>query len=59
MKRIVFGVIWCLLLMSILSFGGFKGKESVHEVVIYTSLDKVFSQPVFKAFCTFCNPSLR
>jgi iron(III) transport system substrate-binding protein len=33
-----------------LSFAGCKGKESTREVVVYTSLDKVFSQPVLEAF---------
>lgn len=34
----------------ILSLAGCKGKESTQGVVVYTSLDKVFSQPVLEAF---------
>ncbi len=40
----------CLFGVLISSLTGCKGKKSVHEVVIYTSLDKVFSQPILEAF---------
>ena len=39
-----------LLVMLSLSFAGCKGKEPAQEVVIYTSLDKVFCQPILEAF---------
>ena len=38
----------CLLAILTLSLAGCKGKKSVQEVVIYTSLDKVFSQPTIE-----------
>jgi iron(III) transport system substrate-binding protein len=43
-------VIVCFLLLA-LSLSGCKGKSSAQqEVVVYTSLDKVFSQPILEAF---------
>lgn len=39
-----------LLILSILTFSGCKGKDQQQQVVIYTSLDKVFSQPILEAF---------
>ena len=40
-----------MLVILSLSFIGCKGKDSnKEEVVIYTSLDKVFSQPILEAF---------
>ena len=52
MKRRVFGaaVLFCLGLVLICV--GCKGKagSKKQEVVVYTSLDKVFSEPVLKAF---------
>ena len=50
MKKVVFRISFCLLVMVIVSLAGCKGKESQQQVVIYTSLDKVFSQPVLEAF---------
>lgn len=35
-------------MISTLSLTGCKGKEPAQEVVIYTSLDKVFSQPILE-----------
>jgi len=49
-KEFVFRIVCSLLAMLILSLGGCKGKEPAQEVVIYTSLDKVFSQPILEAF---------
>ncbi|MDH4240568.1 MAG: extracellular solute-binding protein [Phycisphaerae bacterium] len=50
MKEFVSRIACSLLAMLILSLGGCKGKRPAQEVVIYTSLDKVFSQPVLEAF---------
>lgn len=51
MKKGVFRVICYLFVLLILSFTGCKSKKSTQqEVVIYTSLDKVFSQPILEAF---------
>ena len=50
MKEFVSRIACSLLAILILSSGGCKGKNSSREVVIYTSLDKVFSQPVLEAF---------
>ena len=46
MKEFVSRIAYSLLAILILSLGGCKGKNSSQEVVIYTSLDKVFSQPI-------------
>lgn len=52
MKRRVFitSIVFCLAL--VLTCGGCKDKSSSkrQEVVVYTSLDKVFSQPVLEEF---------
>ena len=42
----------CMLMLVMLFFVGCKGKDSgeQQEVVVYTSLDKVFSQPILEAF---------
>lgn len=50
MNTKTFRVACFLSVISILSFVGCKGKESIQEVVVYTSLDKVFSQPILEAF---------
>ena len=50
MKNRVFLTVCCLLSVWTISFNGCKGKDPVEQVVIYTSLDKVFSQPVLEAF---------
>ncbi len=50
MAKRVSRIVFCLLAILILSISGCKGKKSVQEVVVYTSLDKVFSQPVLEAF---------
>ena len=52
MKKRAFGVIVLLCLGLVLLCGGCKGKagSKQQEVVVYTSLDKVFSEPVLKAF---------
>ena len=51
MKKALFRIGFCWLVMLTLSFGGCKGKKTTQpEVVIYTSLDKVFSQPILEAF---------
>jgi iron(III) transport system substrate-binding protein len=52
MKRRVFITSILLCLGSIIICGGCKGKagSKQQEVVVYTSLDKVFSEPIFKAF---------
>lgn len=51
MKRFIFSIACCLFVI-VLSFAGCKGKDSKQqrEVVVYTSLDKVFSQPILEAF---------
>ena len=50
MKKAVLISILCLSMVS-LFLTGCKGKDSAQqEVVIYTSLDKVFSQPILEAF---------
>ena len=50
MKKVaVLIVCFCSVLLT-LSLAGCKGKKSAKEVVIYTSLDKVFSQPILEAF---------
>ena len=50
MKKVVFRTVWCLLVVLTLSLAGCKGKKTAQQVVIYTSLDKVFSQPILEAF---------
>jgi iron(III) transport system substrate-binding protein len=50
MKEFVSRIACSLLAILILSLGGCKGKKPTQEVVIYTSLDKVFSQPILEAF---------
>jgi len=51
MRKKLLRIPFCLsIAILILSISGCKGKEPVQEVVIYTSLDKVFSQPVLEAF---------
>jgi iron(III) transport system substrate-binding protein len=40
----------CLSIALILSLAGCKGKQTRQQVVVYTSLDKVFSQPILDAF---------
>lgn len=51
MKRQLLCIVCCLLVALILSLVGCEGKGSERqEVVIYTSLDKVFSQPILEAF---------
>jgi hypothetical protein len=49
-KRKSFRIVRFLLVISTLYLSGCKGKEPAQEVVIYTSLDKVFSQPILEAF---------
>ena len=47
MRKNVFYVFCCLFVISSLSLTGCKdGKSELEEVVIYTSLDKVFSEPI-------------
>lgn len=44
-------ILFCLFTIIIMFFAGCKNKETKQqEVIIYTSLDKVFSQPVLEAF---------
>ena len=51
MGRTLFRSILCITGVLTLSFSGCKGKKlEQQEVVIYTSLDKVFSQPILEAF---------
>jgi iron(III) transport system substrate-binding protein len=50
MKKVVFQITCCLLVILALPLAGCKDRESEQEVVIYTSLDKVFSQPILEAF---------
>ena len=51
MKKTGFGIICCLATAFIALGGGCRGKkQGRQEVVIYTSLDKVFSRPVLEAF---------
>lgn len=50
MNKTIFRITFCLLMILTLSFGGCKGEKPVQEVVIYTSLDKVFSQPILEVF---------
>ena len=52
MKRCVYFAMVLFCLGLVLICGGCKGKASSkqQEVVVYTSLDKVFSEPVLKAF---------
>lgn len=50
MESKIFRTVWCLLVILTLFLAGCKGKKSAQQVVIYTSLDKVFSQPILEAF---------
>jgi len=51
MKTRKFTSISCLAVLLIVLLGGCKSKKSQQkEVVVYTSLDKVFSQPILEAF---------
>ena len=52
MKSSVFGAAVLLCLGFVLICGGCKGKAGgkKQEVVVYTSMDMVYSQPVFDAF---------
>ena len=50
MKKRIICIVYYLFVVVTLSLGGCKGKEPAQEVVIYTSLDKVFSQPILEAF---------
>lgn len=51
MKKLALRIILCFLLIVLnLSFAGCKGKKPTQQVVIYTSLDKVFSQPILESF---------
>ncbi|MHC4068613.1 MAG: type 2 periplasmic-binding domain-containing protein [Planctomycetota bacterium] len=51
MRKSVPVVTLCFILTAALFFAGCKGKEQARqEVVIYTSLDKVFSQPILDEF---------
>ena len=51
MRQYFVRFVFCLLTILTLSFCGCKGKKTVQpEVVIYTSLDKVFSQPILELF---------
>jgi len=51
MKKGLFRIGFCWLGILTLSFGGCKSKKTTQpEIVIYTSLDKVFSQPILEAF---------
>jgi iron(III) transport system substrate-binding protein len=51
MRRIAFHIAVCLLGLVVLSPAGCSGREAgQQEVVIYTSLDKVFSEPILEAF---------
>ena len=50
MKKVLPGTA-CLLLTALILFSGCKTKESAKQQVgVYTSLDKVFSQPILEAF---------
>ena len=49
--EVLFRLVLILLAACISTFCGCKGKDTQQqEVVVYTSLDKVFSQPVLEAF---------
>jgi len=50
MKEFVSRIACSSLVTLILFLGGCKDKEPTEEVVIYASLDKVFSQPILEAF---------
>ena len=51
MRKVLQGGICFLLVVLVFGLCGCKAKKgSQQEVVIYTSLDKVFSQPVLDAF---------
>ncbi|UCE98684.1 MAG: extracellular solute-binding protein [Planctomycetota bacterium] len=43
-------IVLCSVVTLSFAFAGCRGKEPVQEVVIYTSLDKVFSQPILETF---------
>lgn len=45
-----FKILYCLLIVSAFVLTGCKDKEANQEVIVYTSLDKVFSQPVLELF---------
>lgn len=46
MKRILVGVLWGLLAADLLGCS----RGGAQEVVVYTSVDQVFSEPIFRAF---------
>ncbi len=50
MKTRVFLIACCFLAAWTISSDGCNNKKSAEQVVIYTSLDKVFSQPILEAF---------
>lgn len=51
MKKVTLKMLFCSVSFLILLLNGCKSKKSAQrEVVIYTSLDKVFSQPILEAF---------
>ena len=51
MRRVAFYIALCLLTVVVLYPAGCKDREAgQQEVVVYTSLDKVFSQPILEAF---------
>ena len=50
MKTRVFLIACCFLAAWTISSDGCNNKKSAERVVIYTSLDKVFSQPILEAF---------
>lgn len=50
MKKLSFVFVCLCSALLTLSLAGCKGKKSAKEVVIYTSLDKIFSQPILEAF---------
>lgn len=50
MRRNLLRLVMYLCLTFISLWSGCKGKKTVSEVVVYTSLDKVFSQPILEAF---------
>jgi hypothetical protein len=64
MKRRVFHSVFLFCFGLVLIYGGCKDKtgSKQQEVVVYTSLDKVFSEPVLNAFeketGRFSNPSI-
>ena len=51
MKKVRFRLVYCLLVVLIGSSPGCRDQKSEQKrIIIYTSLDKVFSQPILEAF---------